>query len=98
MRLSKLITIIAALTISTATRAYDIPFPYNRIANASAENPVLAPVDSNDVELITSGERFFGSLLEDIASAKTYINMECYKFLDDETGRMVRDAIVAKAR
>jgi cardiolipin synthase len=98
MRLSKLITIIAALTISTAARAYDIPFPYNRIANASAENPTLAPVDSNDVELITSGERFFGSLLEDIASAKTCINMECYKFLDDETGRMVRDAIVAKAR
>ncbi len=97
MRPSKLITIVVALAICTAARAYDIPFPYSRIANVVSADPLLVPVDSNDVELITTGARFFESLLDDIAGAKVSINMECYKFLDDETGRMVRDAIVAKA-
>ena len=91
---------IIALAAFAAGRlsAYDIPFPYNRIAAVPAVDPVQMPVDSNDVELIADGPRMFESLLEDIAAARVCINMECYKLLDDETGRLVRDAVMAKAR
>lgn len=90
------IQMFVALAVSAAGV---IPYPYGRIADkACHDDPLQMPADSNAVELIEEGARFFESLLEDISSAKESINMECFKFLDDSTGRMVRDAIVAKAR
>lgn len=82
----------------TKASDYIIPEPFNQIADIISEDPLQVPVDGNDVELIVDGWRFFDSLLEDIAGAEECINLECYKLLDDPTGRLVRDAVIAKAR
>jgi cardiolipin synthase len=51
-----------------------------------------------DITVLTRGRDHFASLLEDIAGARHHIHLEFYVFNDDDIGRRVRDALVAKAR
>ena len=56
------------------------------------------PFSQSQVELQKSGYEFFPSLLRDIAQAQSHIHIEMYIFLDDALGRLVSDALIAKAR
>ena len=56
------------------------------------------PFSGNGVEVLTSGYDFFPRLLADIASARSHIHIDIYIIEDDALGRLVADALVAKAR
>ena len=56
------------------------------------------PFEGNEVETYTEGMSFLQSLLKAIASAKHHIHLEFYIFEDDAVGRLVRDALVDKAK
>ncbi|MDE3236281.1 MAG: phospholipase [Bacteroidota bacterium] len=48
---------------------------------------------NNRVELLRSGSEYFSRLLQLIHSAKEIIHIQVYIFSDDETGRMIADAL-----
>jgi|GEM_PF-7128427 len=50
------------------------------------------------LEVITSGERKWELLLQDIAGARQTIDLEYYLLADDASGRMIRDALEEKVR
>ncbi|MBR0223916.1 MAG: hypothetical protein IJL93_06550 [Bacteroidales bacterium] len=50
------------------------------------------------LQVITSGERKWELLLQDIAGARQTIDLEYYLLADDASGRMIRDALEEKAR
>lgn len=56
------------------------------------------PFNNNKVEILTDGYDFFPSLLRDIASARDHIHIDVYIFEDDALGRLISDALIAKAR
>lgn len=51
----------------------------------------------NDVEIL-DGEEKFEALERDIASARSYINLQYYIFADDTTGHRIADALIERAR
>lgn len=52
----------------------------------------------NRLRVIRSGNEFISSLVADISSARESVDMEYYWFSTDSAGRVVRDALAAKAR
>lgn len=56
------------------------------------------PFNNNKVDILTDGYEFFPSLLHDIASAQSHIHIDVYIFEDDALGRLLSDALIAKAR
>ncbi|MFC4729161.1 cardiolipin synthase [Coralloluteibacterium thermophilus] len=66
-----------------------------RLAFASGEFP---PSSCTQVDFLQGGGSKFDHLLEAIASAEHHVHMEYYIFEPDDTGRLVRDALVARAR
>ena len=56
------------------------------------------PFKDSDVELMTDGYQFFPQLLCDIAAARHHIHIDMYIIEDDALGRLVSDALIAKAR
>lgn len=56
------------------------------------------PFSGNRVELLTSGYDFFPALLHDISQARSHIHIDIYIFEDDALGRLVADALIARAR
>ncbi len=51
----------------------------------------------NSVDLLIDGEATFDSILAGIARAEDYVLVQFYMIHDDEIGRQMRDALVAKA-
>ena len=56
------------------------------------------PFKDSTVQLLTDGYQFFPSLLHDIALARHHIHIDMYIIEDDALGRLVSDALIAKAR
>jgi len=56
------------------------------------------PFNQNKAEIMTNGYQFFPALLRDIAAARSHIHICIYIFEDDALGRLVADALIAKAR
>ena len=55
------------------------------------------PYKDNEVDIFTDGYAFFPELLAEIAKAKDHIHLDTYIFEDDSLGRLVADALMAKA-
>ena len=55
------------------------------------------PFKDCNVELLTDGYQFFPALLRDIAKAQHHIHLDMYIIEDDALGRLVSDALIAKA-
>jgi cardiolipin synthase len=53
---------------------------------------------ARDVRLLVDGAAKYTALLDDIAAARTSIDLEYYIFLADRTGTSVRDALIERAR
>lgn len=53
---------------------------------------------NNEIEPFTEGRVLFDALMCDIREAKSSIYFQFYIFADDETGRMISDLLIAKAR
>ena len=54
--------------------------------------------EGNAAELITTGEKKWELLKQDIRDAREYIHMEYFRFGDDVAGREIRDLLMVKAR
>lgn len=51
----------------------------------------------SDVEVITSGQRKFEALMEDLENARHHIHIEYFYFRRDATGRRIREILMRKA-
>ena len=56
------------------------------------------PFQPDEVEVYTDGYQFFPALLRTIAQARSHIHIDIYIMEDDALGRLVADALIAKAR
>lgn len=56
------------------------------------------PFKDNETEIYTDGYQFIQALLSEIHKAKEHIHFEVYIIEDDPLGRLVSDALIAKAR
>ncbi|MDR2806146.1 MAG: cardiolipin synthase [Dysgonamonadaceae bacterium] len=65
-----------------------------RLLKNNNHSPVLY---GSRVEIITSGERMFEILLQDMEKAKNHIHIEFFIFNNDETGRLVKTVLMKKA-
>ncbi len=79
----------------------------NLTTDAAAENEVmkrlqkigsLPMTEGNSAKLLVNGAATYEAMLDAISGAEEYILMQSYIFREDETGKKVRDALVAKAR
>ena len=56
------------------------------------------PFKDNKMEVYTDGYQFFPALLAAIHEAESHIHIDMYIFAEDALGRVVADALIAKAR
>lgn len=56
------------------------------------------PFKNNEVKLLLSGYEFIHALIRDIGRAQHHIHIESYIACDDPLGRMIADAMIAKAK
>ena len=56
------------------------------------------PFDGNNIEIYTTAYQMLPALLKAIAHAQHHIHLQFYIFEDDAVGRMVRDALIEKAK
>ncbi|GHU67324.1 cardiolipin synthase [Bacteroidia bacterium] len=64
------------------------------LLKSNNRSPVLP---GSKVEIITSGERMFEAMIEDMEKAQDHIHIEFFIFKDDETGRLVKTILMKKA-
>ena len=72
--------------------------PYEAWADTLTRITGFPVTEGNRISYTKSGEVFFHQLMEDIEGAKESISMEFYWFDTDTVGRMMRDALIRKAR
>jgi cardiolipin synthase A/B len=58
----------------------------------------LPLMEGNSARLLVDGTATYDAILDAISSAEHYILLQFYIFREDETGRRMRDALLAKAR
>ena len=56
------------------------------------------PFEGNATEVFTDGYSMLYSLMKEISKAKHHIHLQFYIFEDDPVGRLLRDALIDKAR
>ena len=56
------------------------------------------PFEGNATEVFTDGYSMLYSLMKEISKAKHHIHLQFYIFEDDAVGRLVRDALIDRAR
>lgn len=75
-----------------------LPAAYEPLIRLFTRMNWALPFRNNDIGIITDGGDFVVSLLRDIAQAESHIHLETYIICDDPVGRLVKDALTAKAR
>lgn len=76
----------------------EIPADYSRLISLFQNTIQSFPFDGNKLEAFTTGEGMLQALLREIQGATHHIHVEFYIFEDDAIGRIVRDALMQKAR
>ncbi|MGN1046753.1 MAG: cardiolipin synthase [Candidatus Cryptobacteroides sp.] len=71
---------------------------YHPLTRILSTDCLLAPSECGTLEIITHGNRKLKVLLEDIENAREFIHIEYYHFGADKSSRLVRDALMKKAR
>ncbi|KYJ87715.1 cardiolipin synthase [Sulfurovum riftiae] len=80
-------------------KRYQVPSSEISAAEAAAEKLALLPMlQKNSVELLIDGDATFESILKGIAEAEAYILFQFFIVKDDEIGRKIKEALVAKAK
>ena len=75
-----------------------IPANYHRLSkllNQMGDAPLLY---GSNIGIYINGKEKVDALLKDIRSAKHFIHIEYYIFMDDEVGQMIKDALIAKVK
>lgn len=76
----------------------ELPAKYEPLIRLFTRMNWALPFRNNEIGIITDGGDFVVSLLRDIAKAESHIHLETYIICDDPVGRLVSDALMAKAR
>jgi cardiolipin synthase len=71
---------------------------YQPLSNLLIRNGQSVLFHGCELECFTNGADKFASLLEEIGKAKHHIHLQYYIFADDEIGRKVQQALIARAR
>ena len=79
-------------------RHTELPEAYETSIRLFAEQSSSLPFLNRKTDILTSGYEFFPRLLRDIAAARSHIHIDIYIIEDDALGRLVADALIAKAR
>ena len=75
-----------------------LPAAYKPVIDLFVNQSFSLPFNNNKVDVLTDGYEFFPALLRDIAAARSHIHLDVYIFEDDAVGRLVADALIARAR
>ena len=75
-----------------------LPAAYKPVIDLFVNQSFSLPFNNNKVDVLTDGYEFFPALLRDIAAARSHIHLDIYIFEDDAVGRLVADALIARAR
>lgn len=93
----------AQLARRSAVRFYqggfpDLPPEHEPLIKLFRRQSGAFPYADNKIRFFVSGQEMLDNLLRDIAAARHHIHVEFYIIEDDCVGRMVREALAAKAR
>ena len=75
-----------------------LPEAHKPVIDLFVNQSFSLPFNNNKVDVLCDGYEFFPALLRDIASAKNHVHVDVYIFEDDALGRLIADALIAKAR
>lgn len=76
----------------------EIPEEYRALAELLTNTAHSIPLYGSRITTYTDGKSKMDALLRDIARAKHHVHIQYYILNDDQTGCLLRDALVAKAR
>ncbi len=79
-------------------RNLSFPEAYRTQIQLFANQSMSLPFKDNEADIFTDGYSFFPALLREIAKARRHIHLDIYIFADDALGRLVADALIAKAK
>lgn len=74
------------------------PAPYEKLIRMMRQAGQSYLLDGNNITPFTDFASFLQDVLCAIASAKHHVHVQFYIFMDDATGRLLRDALIDKAR
>lgn len=74
-----------------------LPEEHSVLINLFSNQNMALPFKNNAIDIFTDGYEFVFALLKDIASARHHIHFQTYIICDDPLGRLVTDALMAKA-
>ena len=75
-----------------------LPEAYARLITLFRHVNQSLPFEGNDVQTYTSGYTYLQALLQELGRARRHIHLETYIIEDDAVGRLVRDALMERAR
>lgn len=75
-----------------------MPEYFSSLVRLFTNQSLALPFKDNAVEFYTDGYQFFPALLQVIKGATNHIHLDTYIIADDPLGRLVSDALIAKAR
>ena len=75
-----------------------MPEYFSSLVRLFTNQSLSLPFKDNAVEFYTDGYQFFPALLQAIKGATNHIHLDTYIRADDPLGRLVSDALIAKAR
>lgn len=75
-----------------------MPEYFSSLVRLFTNQSLALPFKDNAVEFYTDGYQFFPALLQAIKDATNHIHLDTYIIADDPLGRLVSDALIAKAR
>lgn len=77
---------------------FRVPERQKPLVDLFVNQNLALPFKDNQIDIMTDGYAFFPELLKDIAEATHHIHINMYIIEDDALGRLVADALMAKAR
>lgn len=81
-----------------AQKAFHCPDEQHQLMRFFRQVNQALPFEGNRVEVYTEGSSMLLALLRAIAQAQHHIHLQFYIFEDDAVGRLLRDALIDKAR
>lgn len=76
----------------------EVPRDHEQLIHFFRKTNEAPPFSGNLIETYTNGYSKIRALLREIYKARKHIHLQYYIFLDDAIGRLVRDALIDKAR
>lgn len=76
----------------------DLKKPFSPLARLLSNGSSTTVNDNNKVEIITSGQRKFHLLMQDLENAKDFIHMEYFYFRKDEGSKQIKEMLMKKAK